>query len=156
MAANAYCPEPEEAMSADDSIDYEREVPAVLTALVGANQAILEAGFDRDLIHLIELRASQINQCAYCVKMHTREARRDGATNERLDRLVVWPQVDDFSEREKAALAWTEALTYLDRGADYAALRRRLKGCFSDQEIGVLTSVVAMINLWNRYQISTH
>ena len=75
---------------------------------------------------------------------------------DRLDWVIVWEHVSYFSERERAALAWTEALTVLDRRTDYAALRARLWEHFSEQEIGVLTSVVAMINLWNRIQVSRH
>ncbi|MDK1383996.1 hypothetical protein QN224_01075 [Sinorhizobium sp. 8-89] len=76
--------------------------------------------------------------------------------SERLDRIVVWDQVGDFSEREKAALAWTEALTELEPRTDFASLRARLREHFSDNEISVITSTVAMINLWNRIQISRH
>ena len=96
------------------------------------------------------------NVCGFCVKMHTREARQDGETNDRLDRLVVWAHVSDFSEAEKAALAWTEALTLLDPKTDYASLRSRLRQSFSDEEIGALTATIGMINLWNRIQVSAH
>ncbi|MFY0575218.1 carboxymuconolactone decarboxylase family protein [Cystobacter fuscus] len=143
-------------MSETSAVKYEREIPKVLQAMTDVHRAIDTHGFDRLLHHLVQLRASQINRCAYCVKMHTQEARRDGETPERLDRLIVWAQVDDFSEREKAALAWTEALTVLDGKADLGALRARLRAHFTDQEIGVLTSIVAMINLWNRIQVSRH
>src|SRR5262249_55033227 len=105
---------------------------------------------------LVELRASQINGCAHCVNWHLRKARQDGETNERLDRVVVWHHADDFSARERAALAWTEALTTLDPHADLAALRAQLRAHFSDKEIAVLTATVAMINWWNRVQVSRH
>lgn len=88
--------------------------------------------------------------------MHLREAREDGETQDRLDRLVVWTHVSDFSEAEKAALAWTEALTTLDHKTDYASLRGRLRQSFTDKEIGALTATIAMINLWNRVQVSAH
>lgn len=88
--------------------------------------------------------------------MHINEAREDGETNERLDRLVVWNQSSDFSARERAALAWTEALTQLDRKTDYEPLRSALQAHFSQAEISALTATVAMINLWNRIQISAH
>ncbi len=91
-----------------------------------------------------------------CIKMHTREAREDGETNERLDRVIVWNHVSDFDEREKAALAWTEALTEIDSKADLGALRARLRQHFSDKEIGALTAEVAAINFWNRMQVSRH
>ncbi|WP_437291816.1 carboxymuconolactone decarboxylase family protein [Sorangium sp. So ce406] len=143
-------------MSEQSPVKYEQAIPDVLQALAGVHKVIDGYGLDRKLIHLVQLRASQINQCAFCVKMHTRDARQDGETNDRLDRVIVWEHVRDFSERERAAFAWTEALTVLDRRTDYAALRARLREHFSDREIGALTAAVAMINLWNRIQVSGH
>ncbi|WP_433937240.1 carboxymuconolactone decarboxylase family protein [Sorangium cellulosum] len=143
-------------MSEQSAVKYEQAIPDVLQALAGVHRVLDGYTLERKLIHLVQLRASQINQCAFCVKMHTREARQDGETNDRLDRLIVWEHVRDFSERERAALAWTEALTVLDRRTDYAALRARLREHFSDREIGALTAAVAMINLWNRIQVSGH
>lgn len=143
-------------MTATKPINYLQAVPDVIDAMSQVHVVMDRLGLDRRIHHLVQLRASQINGCGYCVKMHTREARADGETNERLDRLVVWDQVADFSARERAALAWTEALTVLDRRTDYGALRAELREHFSDEEIGVLTATVAMINLWNRIQISAH
>lgn len=143
-------------MTATKPINYLQAVPGVIDALSQVHVVMDRLGLDRHIHHLVQLRASQINGCGYCVKMHTREARADGETNERLDRLVVWDHVTDFSPRERAALAWTEALTMLDRKTDYGALRAELREHFSDEEIGVLTATVAMINLWNRIQISAH
>lgn len=131
-------------------------IPEVFPALLKASETIGSLGLDKKLHHLIHLRASQINGCAFCVKMHLREAREDGETQDRLDRLVVWAHVSDFSEAEKAALAWTEALTELDHKTDYASLRGRLRAFFSDREIGALTATIGMINLWNRIQVSAH
>jgi AhpD family alkylhydroperoxidase len=143
-------------MGETSAVRYDLEIPDILQAMGGVHQAMETHGFDRGLLHLVQLRASQINGCAHCVKMHTREARQDGETTDRLDRVVVWEHVSDFSEREKAAFAWTEALTRLDGRADLAAMRARLRAHFTDQEIGVLTSMVGMINLWNRLQVSRH
>ncbi len=151
-------------MSENKAVRYDQEIPEVLQAMAGIHQVMTvpgsatgdATGLDHTLRHLVHLRASQINGCAHCVKMHTREARADGESNERLDRIIVWKHVSDFNEREKAALAWTEALTVLDGRADYAALRARLRGLFSEREIGLLTAEVAMINLWNRIQVSNH
>lgn len=131
-------------------------IPDVLPALFKVSETIAAQGLDKKLQHLIHLRASQINGCAFCVKMHLREAREDGETQDRLDRLVVWAHVNDFTEAEKAALAWTEALTTLDHKTDYASLRGRLRQSFSDKEIGTLTANIGMINLWNRIQVSAH
>jgi AhpD family alkylhydroperoxidase len=138
------------------AFDYQHQIPDVIAPLVAAEKAIAGSGLDARLRHLVKLRASQINGCAFCVKMHLAEARQDGETQERLDRLVVWPHVGDFSEREKAALAWTEAFTYLDRGADHGAVKQRLAEHFSDAEIAALTAAIAMINLWNRLMVATH
>lgn len=137
-------------------VNHFQTIPDVIQALTRVHEAIDTQGLDRMLHHLVQLRASQLNACAYCVKMHTREAREDGETNERLDRLVVWEHVSDFSPKERAALAWTEALTRLDHRTDYGALRSVLREHFSDTEISALTATVAMINLWNRIQISGH
>ncbi|MEO3431204.1 carboxymuconolactone decarboxylase family protein [Pelagibius sp. CAU 1746] len=138
------------------AFDFHQQIPAVYQAMGGLEQVIADQGIDPVLRHLVKLRASQINGCAYCVKMHSQEARKDGETNERLDRLVVWDLVDDFTEREKAALAWTEALTVLDRGADLSAVKARLLEHFSDPEVSTLTALIAMINLWNRMGIAAH
>jgi AhpD family alkylhydroperoxidase len=135
---------------------HDLNVPAVYQAFIAAEAAIGEAGLDKHLKHLVKLRASQINGCAFCVKMHVKEARADGETQDRLDRLVVWRHAADFTAAEKAALAWTEALTQLDSQADLAPLRGQLREHFSDAEASALTSAIAMINLWNRLQVSGH
>ncbi len=137
-------------------VNHFQTLPDVIDALTRVHGAIDTHGLARPLHHLVQLRASQLNACAFCVKMHVREAREDGETSERLDRLVVWEHVSDFSPPERAALAWTEALTVLDRKTDYGALRAALRAHFSDAEISALTVTVAMINLWNRIQVSGH
>ncbi|WP_394840223.1 carboxymuconolactone decarboxylase family protein [Pendulispora rubella] len=139
-----------------DTLRYDQSIPDVLQALQNVHAVMDKHGFDRKLHHLVLLRASQINGCGFCVQLHTKEARQDGETNERLDRVIVWKHVSDFTEREKAALAWTEALTKLDEHTDLGALRAQLRAHFNEQEIGVLTSTVGMINLWNRLQIARH
>jgi len=143
-------------MSETSAVKYEQVVGDVLQALAGVHTVMDTHGFDRTVEHLVKLRASQINGCAFCIKMHTKEARQDGETNERLDRVIVWRHVHDFTEREKAALAWTEALTVIENRTDLAAIRARLRQHFTEEEIGVLTANVAMINLWNRIQVSRH
>lgn len=143
-------------MSQLTAVRYEQAIPDIFKALADVEAMVAQRDFDRNLYHLVKLRASQMNGCAFCVKMHLREARRDEETNDRLDRLVVWEHVDDFDAREKAALAWTEALTVLDNKTDYEALRVRLREHFSEDQIGTLTAIVAMINLWNRFKVSQH
>ena len=143
-------------MTTPNSVNMAREAADVLGALESVEGVIGDRGIDTNLHHLILLRASQINQCGFCVKMHTRDARRDGETDKRLDHLIVWRHVNDFTAREKAAFAWTEALTELHKPSDFSALRANLREHFSDNEISTLTSMIAMINLWNRIQISSH
>jgi len=143
-------------MSDTNAVNYQNEIPDILQSMASVHGAIDGHEVDRILQHLVRLRASQINGCAFCVKMHIREAREDGETNERLDRVIVWSHVSDFTEREKAALAWTEALTSLDPRAELGGLRARLRQYFSDKEIGLLTADIALINLWNRIQVSGH
>lgn len=135
---------------------HDLNVPEIYKAFVAAENAVMTSGLDRGLLHLIKLRASQLNDCAFCVKMHSKEAREDGETNERMDRLVVWRHVSDFTAREKAALAWTEALTQLPPKVDLGPLRAELRAHFTDAEASAVTSVVAMINLWNRLGVSAH
>lgn len=143
-------------MTDTQAVDYPKTIPDVYKALERVHAALDTDGLDRTLHHLVVLRASQINRCGFCVEMHTREAREDGETGRRLDRVVVWDQVDDFTEAEKAALAWTEALTELAPRADRGALRARLRRHFSERQIGVLNATVGMINLWNRLNLAQH
>lgn len=139
-----------------ETISYEREIPEIFKLLGQVHEGLCGGAVPRPLLHLIQLRASQINGCGFCVKMHTREAREDGESSERLDRLIVWDQVGDFTGAERAALAWTEALTRMERGTDYAALREGLRAHFAETQIAEIGAAVAMINLWNRFQISRH
>ncbi len=138
------------------AIQVHQRLPAVTQALAGAQKTVAAAAGDRRLHHLVHLRASQLNQCSYCVNMHLREAREDGEQQARLDQLVVWRHVEVFSSAEKAALAWTEALTRLDGDTDLAPLRTRLRLHFGDPEIAALTADIAMINLWNRIMVADH
>ena len=141
-------------MKDNTTIRYPQQAPAVMQALAQVNPAINALGLEPGLHHLVVLRASQINGCAHCVKMHTHDARKDGETSERLDRLVVWQHVDDYTPREKAALAFTEAMTRLDDQSVLPGLRAALREHFSEQEVAALGADIAMINLWNRISIS--
>ncbi|WP_422020439.1 carboxymuconolactone decarboxylase family protein [Pyruvatibacter mobilis] len=114
------------------------------------------AGLDPLLRHLIKLRVSQINGCAFCVNMHIREAREDNEAEARLDHLVVWRHVDDYTPAERAALAWAEALTTRGTGENLTALHRDIADHFSQEHIDAITLVVVMINNWNRMQIALH
>lgn len=143
-------------MAGTGPVNFYTNAEAILGKLEAVEASISETGFDKLLHHLVKLRASQINQCAFCVKMHIDEARQDGETQDRIDRLIVWRHVGIFSGAEKAALAWTEALTVLDPSGDLGPQRQELRKHFSDKDISTLTAIIAMINLWNRIQVSQH
>ncbi|WP_319024944.1 carboxymuconolactone decarboxylase family protein [Nisaea sediminum] len=143
-------------MTGTAAVNFYANAENILGRLQAVENEISEAGFDRLLHHLVKLRASQINQCAFCVKMHIDEARKDGESQDRIDRVIVWRHVRDFTPAEKTALAWTEALTEPDPKVDLGPLRQELREHFTDREISTLTAIVAMINLWNRIQISNH
>ena len=110
---------------------------------------------DRKLLHLLKLRASQINGCAYCIAMHTDEALRDGEPTERLMLLDAWEESTLYSEKERAALAWVEEVTLIaDSGASKESFEA-LKPHFSEDEIAWLTLAAVQINAWNRIAISS-
>lgn len=131
-------------------VSLEIEAPEILQTLGALHAQKIGTELDPIIHYMALLRASQINKCAYCVDLHIREAKEVGETQQRIDRLIVWDEVDDFTAREKAAFAWTEALTTLDPHIDLAPLRADLKLYFADREIALLTAAIAMINLWNR------
>lgn len=112
------------------------------------------SGLESGLIHLIKLRASQINGCTYCVDMHTKEARAHGLSEQWIALVCVWREASVFSARERAVLAWTEAVTNLSStgapDADYEAVRAH----FSDEEVANLTLAIGTINVWNRLAVS--
>ena len=117
-------------------------------------QARIEAGgLEYSLVELVKLRASQINGCAFCLHMHSRDARSAGEREERLHLLPAWRESSLFNDRERAALGWTEAVTRLEQTGAPDADFEALKVHFSDTEIVDLTLAIAMINLWNRVAV---
>ncbi|WP_024512343.1 carboxymuconolactone decarboxylase family protein [Bradyrhizobium sp. ARR65] len=128
--------------------------PDGYAALVAVEKYLHQCGLEERLIHLVKMRASQINGCAYCLAVHSRDARRAGESEQRLYLLDAWHEAPIYTPRERAALAWTEAVTRIaDTHAPdeaYEALRPH----FTDKEIADLTILVGMINLWNRIAIS--
>ncbi|MCJ8158515.1 carboxymuconolactone decarboxylase family protein [Sphingomonas sp. LaA6.9] len=134
-------------------LDYFKAAPEVLKALMALENAAVNSGLEHSLIELVKTRASQINQCAYCIHMHTKDARKAGETEERLYLLNAWRESPLYTDRERAALGCTEALTLLaDTGApdeDYEALAAE----FSPEEQARLTLLIATINAWNRFGV---
>ena len=134
-------------------INYFAKAPALLQKMIELNKAVEESGFDRRLLHLVKLRASQINGCAYCVDMHVKEARKDGEPEQRLQLVSAWRESPLFTERERAALEWTEALTLLPQSRAEDVFYEPLKAHFSDEEIVQLTMLIGVINTWNRLAV---
>jgi AhpD family alkylhydroperoxidase len=118
-------------------------------------EGLLGHHVDRKLLHLIKVRASQINGCAFCIAMHTDEALRDGERPERLTLLDAWEESTVYSEQERALLAWVEELTLIAESGASKESFDALKSHFSEQEIGWLTMAVVQINAWNRIAISS-
>jgi len=130
--------------------------PAAVQALLDLGKAVDDSGLEKTLSELIKLRISQINGCAFCTKMHLDVGRKLGISADKLDLVAVWPEVELFSPREKAALAWAEACTHLppSHAADqaYQVMRRE----FSESEAVFLTAAIANINAWNRIAAPLH
>jgi AhpD family alkylhydroperoxidase len=120
----------------------------LIQPLIDYSQAVPDVGLEPTLAHLVKIRASQINGCAVCLVMHSQEARQDGETEMRIYLLDAWREALHFTPRERAALAWTEALTRLDHTAD--AAYELVAAEFSEAEQVVLTLLIGNINTWNR------
>jgi AhpD family alkylhydroperoxidase len=125
-----------------------------MKALVALENYMQESRLDHSLIDLIKTRASQINGCAYCIHMHTSEARTRGETEERLYPLDAWHVSPHYSGRERAAIAWTEAVTLVSETHAPDAVYDQVRQHFSETELVKLTLCVATINAWNRVAIS--
>jgi AhpD family alkylhydroperoxidase len=121
----------------------------LIQPLIDYSNAVPDVGLEPSLVHLVKIRASQINGCAVCLVMHTQEAHRDGETEMRIYLLNAWREAPHFTPRERAALAWTEALTRLDHSNSDEAYEM-LAAEFSDAEKVVLTLLIGNINTWNR------
>ncbi|MDJ1159520.1 carboxymuconolactone decarboxylase family protein [Chelatococcus sp. SYSU_G07232] len=127
--------------------------PEIVQQAAALSEAINAVGLEPSLLELVKLRASQINGCAHCLHMHARDARRAGESEMRIHLLPAWRETLVFTGRERAALAWTEALTEVARKGAPDHLYEDLKAHFTDREIVALNSAVAMINFWNRSAI---
>jgi AhpD family alkylhydroperoxidase len=135
-------------------IDYAKRAPGAFQAMVGLETYLRKCGLEASLLHLLKLRASQINGCAFCIDMHTDEALADGENPKRLFMLSVWDETPMFTEREQAALAWTEAVTLIADGGVSDDIYAKAAQHFSEEELVNLTLAVAAINAWNRFSIT--
>jgi len=135
-------------------LDFTRVSPKAVNAMYGLQAYVNNCGLEPKLLELVKMRASQINGCAYCLDMHSKDARAAGETEQRLYLLDAWREVALYSERERAALEWTEALTNIAEGHEpddvYAAVREH----FSEEELVNLSLALVAINGWNRLSIA--
>ena len=134
-------------------LDYHQAAPAAFKAMLGLESAVHHSSLEPALIELVKMRASQINGCAYCLDMHSQDARAAGETEQRLYLLNAWREAPFYSAPERAALAWTEALTQVSTQDVSDALYAEVHQEFSDQALVELTLAIIAINGWNRLSI---
>jgi AhpD family alkylhydroperoxidase len=134
-------------------LNYFTLAPEPVRRQMAMEKYLSESGLDATIKHLVKIRASQINGCAYCIDMHTKDARAEGETEQRIYALSAWRETPFFTDKERAALAWTETVTHISAGVSeeaYDAVREH----FDEKELVDLTWAIASINSWNRIAIS--
>ena len=135
-------------------IDLMHMTPGVIQAMLGLERQVRQAGFDHRLLDLVRMRASQINGCSYCLDMHSKDARANGETEQRLYGLNAWRETPYYSARERAALEWTEALTLVSETHVPDDVYERVREQFSEDELVHLSLAIVSINGWNRLNIA--
>lgn len=135
-------------------IEYAKVAPDAIAAMRRIEVYVRQTGLERSLLELVRLRASQINGCAYCVDMHTKDARAAGESEQRLYAASVWREAPFFNDRERAALAWTEAVTLVSARHVPDAVYRKARQYFNEKELVDLTVAIIAINGWNRLAVS--
>lgn len=135
-------------------IDLMHVNPGIVHAMLGLERQVRQAGFDGKLLDLVRMRASQLNGCAYCLDMHSKDARAAGETEQRLYGLEAWRETPYYSARERAALEWTEALTFVAESRVPDEVYQRVREQFSEDELAHLSLAVVAINGWNRLNIA--
>jgi AhpD family alkylhydroperoxidase len=134
-------------------VDYATAFPEGFEAMLGLEKAVRRARLEPALLELVKLRASQLNGCAYCLDMHSKDARARGEDEQRLDVLAAWREAPFYSSRERAALAWCEALTLLPQTGAPDDVFGDVEAQFSEEEIAALTFQIVAINGWNRLAV---
>ena len=134
--------------------DYAKVEPGAYHAMLGLEKYLHESGLEESLLHLIKLRASQINGCAYCLDMHWKDLKAIGEQDQRLYELNAWEEAPFYSDRERGALAWTDAVTRVSESRVPDETYNEVRKHFSDKELADLTLAIATINAWNRLAIS--
>jgi len=143
-------------MTVKQRMQYFAKASELLKQVQALNKAVEDSGLEHSLLHLIKLRASQINGCSFCVDMHSKEALRDGETLQRVILVSAWKESPLYSERERAAFAYTEAVTLISKDGVPDALYEATLKHFSEEELVKLTVAIGMINMWNRLSVSFH
>jgi AhpD family alkylhydroperoxidase len=133
---------------------YPKVAPGAYEAMTGLERYLNASGLEESLLHLIKLRASQINGCAFCLDMHWKDLRAIGETEQRLYSLDAWRECPYYSDRERAALEWTEAVTLITSGHVTDAVYNQVRAHFTEKELADLTLAVSTINAWNRLSIA--
>ncbi|HCY42862.1 MAG TPA: carboxymuconolactone decarboxylase [Prolixibacteraceae bacterium] len=134
-------------------LNYSEVAPSAMKGMLELEKYVHGSGLERTLYELVKTRASQINGCAYCIDMHTKDARRAGETEQRLYALDAWQETPFYTQRERAALAWTEALTLISENDVPESLYEATSVHFNEEEIVALTMAIIAINGWNRLAI---
>jgi AhpD family alkylhydroperoxidase len=134
-------------------IDYQQSSSGARDAMLGLERFVRGCGLEHPLLELVKTRASQINGCAYCIDMHTKDARAAGETEQRLYGLSAWREAPFYTDRERAALEWTEAVTLISQNDIPDELYERVRKHFSENELVNLTMAIVTINGWNRLAI---
>lgn len=134
------------------SIDYGSLMPEARAAMVRLQAEVQKGGLEENLLELVKVRSSQLNGCAYCLDMHTKDARAIGESEQRLHVLAAWREAPLYTNRERAALAWCEALTLLPDGIP-ESVRHEVSSVFTKREVVALTFAVVAINGWNRLAV---
>jgi AhpD family alkylhydroperoxidase len=137
-----------------ERINFKKLVPGAYRAMLALETYVHQSGLEASLLELVKMRASQINGCAYCLDMHWKDLRAIGESEQRLYSLDAWRECPYYTERERAALAWTEAVTLITSGHVPDSVYEEVRPHFSEKELADLTLAVAAINSWNRLSIS--
>jgi AhpD family alkylhydroperoxidase len=137
-----------------ERLNYAKAFPEGVHAVLGVEKAVRASGLEPSLLELVKTRASQLNGCAYCIDMHTKDARAAGETEQRLYALSAWRETPFFTPRERAALAWTEAITNIQQGHAADEVYQEVRREFDEPALVRLTLAITQINTWNRMAIA--
>jgi AhpD family alkylhydroperoxidase len=135
-------------------LNQTKSAPGVVQAMLGLEKYLDKCGLSEGLLNMVRLRASQLNACAYCIDMHTKDLRAGGESEQRIYELDAWRETPFYNERERAALEWTEAVTLLNDGHVSDGIYEQVQKQFNEKEIADLTLAIVAINGWNRMNVA--